>query len=95
MSGIPSEVRERLQQLKAEFEARGIKSAPSRWWRLSVGTRTVLLLMAGIDSAEGADLSALAHRDWREFSPPEQEAITCAARAMRSDLNSVGDLQYT
>ena len=59
-----------------------IERAPAAWGRLGLSTRTVLLLMAGIDAAGGADMSAMALRDWREFASPEQTAIKRAAGVM-------------
>lgn len=59
-----------------------IERAPAAWCRLGLSTRTVLLLMAGIDAAGDANLSALALRDWREFASPEQAAIKQAAGVM-------------
>ena len=82
MSAIPADVRKRLSELRAEYAARTVERAPAAWCRLELSTRTVLLLLAGIDSAGDADLSTLALRDWREFAPPEQTAIKRAAGVM-------------
>ena len=92
MSAIPADVRERLASLRAEYAERCVDRAPAAWMRLELSTRTVLLLLAGIDAAGDADLSALALRDWREFSPSEQEAIRQAADALRWQLNGARDL---
>ena len=92
MSAIPVNVRKRLGELRAEFAARTVDRAPAAWCRLELSTRTVLLLLAGIDAAGEADLSALALRDWREFAPPEQTAIKQAADALRWQLNGAADL---
>ena len=92
MSAIPADIRARLGELRAEFAARTVERAPAAWCRLELSTRTVLLLLAGIDAAGDADLSALALRDWREFSPPEQAAIRQAADALRWQLNGARDL---
>ena len=90
MSAIPADVRERLASLRAEYAERCVDRAPAAWIRLAPETRTVLLLLAGIDAE--ADLSALALRDWREFAPPEQAAIRQAADALRWQLNGARDL---
>ena len=92
MSAIPADVRKRMGELRAEFAARTVERAPAAWCRLELSTRTVLLLLAGIDAAGDADLSALALRDWREFAPPEQTAIRQAADALRWQLNGAADL---
>ena len=92
MSAIPADVRERLASLRAEYAERCVDRAPAAWMRLELSTRTVLLLLAGIDAAGDADLSALALRDWREFAPPEQAAIRQAADALRWQLNGARDL---
>ena len=92
MSAIPVNVRKRLVELRAEYAARTVERAPAAWCRLELSTRTVLLLLAGIDSAGDADLSTLALRDWREFAPPEQTAIRQAADALRWQLNGAADL---
>ena len=92
MSAIPADIRARMGELRAEFAARTVERAPAAWCRLELSTRTVLLLLAGIDAAGDADLSALALRDWREFSPPEQAAIRQAADALRWQLNGARDL---
>ena len=92
MSAVPADVRKRLGELRAEFAARPVERAPAAWCRLELSTRTVLLLLAGIDAAGDADLSALALRDWREFAPPEQTAIRQAADALRWQLNGAADL---
>lgn len=92
MSAVPADVRKRLGELRAEFAARTVERAPAAWCRLELSTRTVLLLLAGIDAAGDADLSALALRDWREFAPPEQTAIRQAADALRWQLNGAADL---
>ena len=92
MSAIPADIRARLGELRAEFAARTVERAPAAWCRLELSTRTVLLLLAGIDAAGDADLSALALRDWREFSPPEQAAIRQAADALRWQLNGARNL---
>ena len=92
MSAIPADVRKRLGELRAEYAASCVDRAPAAWMRLALPTRTVLLLLAGIDPAGDADLSTLALRDWREFSPPEQAAIRQAADALRWQLNGARDL---
>ena len=92
MSAIPADIRARLGELRAEFAARTVERAPAAWCRLELSTRTVLLLLAGIDAAGDADLSAVALRDWREFSPPEQTAIKQVADALRWQLNGAADL---
>ena len=92
MSAIPADVRKRMGELRAEFAARTVDRAPAAWCRLELSTRTVLLLLAGIDAAGDADLSTLALRDWREFAPPEQTAIKQAADALRWQLNGAADL---
>lgn len=92
MSAIPADVRKRLVELRAEFVAKKVDRAPAAWRRLELSTRTVLLLLAGIDAAGDADLSTLALRDWREFAPPEQTAIRQAADALRWQLNGAADL---
>lgn len=92
MSAVPADVRKRMGELRAEFAARTVERAPAAWCRLELSTRTVLLLLAGIDAAGDADLSALALRDWREFAPPEQTAIRQAADALRWQLNGAADL---
>lgn len=92
MSAVPADVRKRMGELRAEFAARTVDRAPAAWCRLELSTRTVLLLLAGIDAAGDADLSTLALRDWREFAPPEQTAIKQAADALRWQLNGAADL---
>ena len=92
MSAIPADIRARLGELRAEFAAGTVERAPAAWCRLELSTRTVLLLLAGIDAAGDADLSAVALRDWREFSPPEQTAIKRVADALRWQLNGAADL---
>ena len=92
MSAIPADVRKRLGELRAEYAARTVERAPAAWCRLELSTRTVLLLLACIVSAGDADLSTLALRDWREFSPPEQAAIRQAADALRWQLNGAADI---
>lgn len=92
VSAVPADVRKRMGELRAEFAARTVDRAPAAWCRLELSTRTVLLLLAGIDAAGDADLSTLALRDWREFAPPEQTAIKQAADALRWQLNGAADL---
>ena len=92
MSAIPADIRARLGELRAEYAARTVDRAPAAWSRLELGTRTVLLLLAGIDGDGGADLSALALRDWREFGLAEQTAIRSCADALRWQLNGARDL---
>lgn len=92
MSAIPADIRARLGELRAEYAARTVERAPAAWSKLELSTRTVLLLLAGVDAAGDADLSALALRDWREFAPPEQAAIRQAADALRWQLNGARDL---
>ena len=92
MSAIPADIRARLGELRAEYAARTVERAPAAWSKLELSTRTVLLLLAGVDAAGDADLSALALRDWREFAPPEQAAIRQAADALRWQLNGAADI---
>lgn len=91
MSGIPDGVRAKLATLRAEFEHVAIRKAPGAWSRLGIQTRILLLLAAGIDAAGDHDLSTLALRDWREFTPPERQAIASCVRGLRDDLNRLRD----
>lgn len=93
MSGIPADVRANLRRLRDEFAARTVQRAPTAWARLAVETRCILLLVAGIDAAADQELSTLALKDWREFTPPEQEAIRIGADALRWQLNGARDLR--
>ncbi len=92
MSTIPAEIRTKLRGLRDEFAARTVQRAPKAWARLAVETRCILLLVAGIDAPGDAELSTLALRDWREFTPAEQGAVRVAADALRWQLNGARDL---
>lgn len=50
-------------------------------------------MVAGVDPAGDAELSTLALRDWREFTPAEQGAVRVAADALRWQLNGARDLR--
>lgn len=89
---IPAEHRERMGALRAEFARRVVERGPSEWARLHLETRTILLMLAGIDPSGEHELPALADRDWREFTPSEQTAIRNAGAALRWQLNSAAAL---
>ena len=89
--GMPDNIRARLMELRDEFQERARRTAPGAWSTMQPTTRTVLLLMAGID---GDDLASLALRDWREFSREERGAIVCAADALRDQLNRARSLTW-
>ncbi len=91
-AAIPSDIRGKLQGLRAEFARRTVERAPGAWSRLHLDTRAVLLMLAGVDPAQDQELSTLALKDWREFSPVERAAITQAADALRWQLNGARDL---
>lgn len=91
-AAIPSDIRGKLQGLRAEFAARTVQRAPSAWARMHLETRAVLLMLAGVDPAQDQELSTLALKDWREFSPVERAAISEAADALRWQLNGARDL---
>lgn len=88
----PAEARAKLGALRAEFADRLRSRAPAAWARLHVDTRSILLMLAGVDPASEHDLPSLALRDWREFTPPERQAIAEAAEALRWQLNGARDL---
>lgn len=91
---MTAEQRQKLQSLRDEFAQRVQQRAPGAWARLALETRCILLMVAGVDPAGDADLSALALRDWREFAPAERSAIAQAADALRWQLNACArDLQ--
>ena len=89
--GIPDNIREKLVALRDEFQARARATAPCAWATLEPTTRTVLLLMAGID---GDDLASMALHDWREFTREERGAIVCACDALRVQLNRARSLSW-
>ena len=91
-AAIPVDIRGKLQGLRAEFARRTVEKAPGAWSRLHLDTRSVLLLLAGVDAAQDQELSALALKDWREFSPVERAAISQAADALRWQLNGAREL---
>lgn len=93
MSTIPAETRAKLRTLRDEFAARTVQRAPSAWAKLALETRCILLMVAGVDPAGDAELSTLALRDWREFTPAEQGAVRVAADALRWQLNGARDLR--
>ena len=82
----------KLRVLRDEFAARTHDRAPVLWGRLPLELRTILLLLAGIDAAAHYELSALAARDWREFSPPEQALIRSTGLFIRWQLNGAREL---
>jgi hypothetical protein len=48
------------------------------WVRMDSAARMVVMVFAGIDG----DMQELGRKDWREFAPPEQDAIRHAVRAL-------------
>ena len=82
----------RLRLLRDEFAARTHDRAPMQWQRLPVEVRTILLMLAGIDSAQEHELADLARKDWREFTPPEQAAIKSTGLFIRWQLNGAREL---
>lgn len=89
---MPSEVRANLGKLRAEFAARTVQRAPAAWSKLAIETRCILLMVGGIDPAGDQELSTLALKDWREFTPQERAAVAEAADALRWQLNGARDL---
>lgn len=89
---IPDTIRTKLQGLRAEYARRCVERAPGAWSRLHLDTRAVLLMLAGVDPAQDQELSTLALKDWREFSPVERAAIVESADALRWQLNGARDL---
>lgn len=91
-SRIPNESRAQIIALRAEFAERVVQKAPAAWMKLSVETRCILLMAAGVDPAGEHELSSLALRDWREFTVQERAAVSNAANNLRWELNGARDL---
>lgn len=77
----------RLAELSNEFtaivsEGRFMDSASREWKALPMHWRTMLLLQAGV-GMDSDDLDRLAARNWREFPPPERQAIRDQVRNAR------------
>lgn len=89
---IPDEVRERLHALRDEFARNATERGPGQWKKLNLETRVVLLMLAGIDASGDQDLSDIAAREWREYTPPEQAAIRTAGNALRWQLSGAAAL---
>lgn len=89
---IPDHIRAKLGALRDEFARNKVERGPGQWRGLHIETRVVLLMLAGIDPTGDQDLTTLAARDWREFTPPEQAAIRTAGNAMRWQLNGAATL---
>ena len=89
--GMPDNIRAKLGELREEFQQRARRTAPGAWATMEPTTRTVLMLMAGID---GDDLASMALQDWREFTREERGAIVCAADALRDQLNRARALSW-
>lgn len=85
------QARKKLQQLRDEAAVRskGYKPTTSlesiEWKRLSVQTRTMLIIFAGIDG----DLDQLAVRDWHEMPRPEQVQLVLIIRRMRCEFTDL------
>lgn len=80
--------RKKLTQLRDEAAVRAAGERPStslesiEWKRLSIQTRTLLIIFAGIDG----DLDSLALRDWHEMPRPEQFQLILSIRRMRGEF---------
>ena len=80
-AACPPDVRARLLALRDEIvSARSRGRVPcarsAEWAALPVEVRMAFLIVSGIDG----DTSALAVKAWREFTPPEREAIRATVR---------------
>lgn len=91
-TAIKLEARAKLQGLREEFARRTVERAPAAWMRLHLDTRTVLLMLAGVDPAQDQELADLALKDWREFSPAERASLAQCADALRWQLHGARDL---
>ena len=84
--------RAKLRDLRDEFAAMRYDRAPQQWAKLPLELRTILLMLAGIDAAQDNELSDLARKDWREFTPPEQNVIKSTGLFIRWQLNGAREL---
>lgn len=80
-AACPPEIRARLLAIRDEIiNAKSRGRAPcarsAEWSALPVEVRMAYLMVAGIDG----DTGALARKAWREFTPPEREAIRSVVR---------------
>jgi hypothetical protein len=60
-------------------------AASKEWAGVSRDHRVFIMLLAGMDG----DLDVLAGRAWREFTPPEREAISAQIRSTRRAFSAV------
>ena len=87
--GCPPEIRARLSQLRDEAArdlsgGRYVCARSQEWAALPVDLRMAVMMLAGVDG----DLRGLSGRGWREFSPPEREAVRGVLRGMAQALKS-------
>ena len=59
--------------------------AVMEWRRFSQETRMIFLLLAGLDGEVGD----IGRKGWQEFTPPEQNAIRIAIRAVKREVDAV------
>ena len=87
-----NEARARLRELREEYASAKHDKAPIQWARMSVEVRVLLLTFAGIDAAQDHELVDLARKDWREFTPREQQAIKETGAYIRWQLQGAREL---
>lgn len=80
----------KLHALRDEFVrlstgGRWHDAASKEWAGVSQDHRVFIMLLAGMDG----DLDVLAGRAWREFTPPEREAISAQIRSTRRAFSHV------
>lgn len=80
-AACPPEIRARLLAIRDEIinaKSRGRSpcARSAEWAALPAEVRMAYMMVAGIDG----DLSALARKAWREFTPPEREALRSTVR---------------
>ena len=90
VSPVQAREREKLREIRAKTiasieGARAGDPSSLEWQKLTRESRMVFLMMAGIDG----EVTALAMKAWREFTPPEKRAVAVAIRAIKRDLEKL------
>lgn len=85
--------RKRLQELRNQLLERATHGVwhdgeAYEWARLNHAHRMMVMLLAGMDG----DLDVLAARAWREFTPPERQAIKTEIRMVKRTFSRTAAL---